>query len=106
MRTKPSKIRVVTIAATLLVAGAAGASALPLVKADQLPPDSTVQQIASWRYHQNCGWQSGRWVVDLGAGRIVACRPNRPGRNYGWRNEGARQGWYDGRARSWHYNNW
>ena len=64
------------------------------------------QPVASWRYHQKCGWRGGRWVVDLGAGRIIACRPNRPGRDYIWRNEGPRQGWYRPRDRRWNFNRW
>ena len=98
--------RILAIAAALLASGSVGASAAPHVKPNQSTPDTAIVPVASWRYHENCGWRSGRWIVDLGAGRIVACRPNRPDRNYVWRNEGARQGWYDRRTRAWHYNNW
>lgn len=66
---------------------------------------NTVEQ-AQYRYHRNCGWRGGRWVVDLGAGKLVVCRPNRPGRNYIWREEGKRRGWYNPRQRQWHFHNW
>lgn len=81
--------------ATKPTAPATGIDAMPLV-----------QPIASWRYHKNCGWRGGRWVVDLGAGRIIACRPNRPGRDYVWRNEGPRHGWYRPRDRRWYFDKW
>ena len=59
--------------------------------------------VASWRYAANCGWRGNRWVLDLGNGRVSACRPNRPGRNYVWHRDGGREGWYDRRQRDWHY---
>jgi hypothetical protein len=85
-----------------------GTSAVALPGGAKIYADGNglVQQVASWRYHQNCGWRDGRWVVDLGGARFVACRPNRPSREYSWHREGNREGWYDSRRRSWHYNNW
>jgi hypothetical protein len=66
-----------------------------------------VELAQAWRYHRNCGWRGGRWVIDLGAGRIVACRPNRPrGADWHWRSEGPRHGWYHRRDRRWHFDRW
>jgi hypothetical protein len=45
-------------------------------------------------------------AIHLGAGNLMLCRPNRPGRNYNWRREGNREGWYDRRARTWHFDRW
>ena len=67
---------------------------------------SLVEPVASWRYNNNCSWQGGRWAVDLGGGKLVVCRPNRPGRDYSWRREGQRNGWYHRNERRWHHNNW
>lgn len=66
----------------------------------------TLVEPAQWRYHRKCSWRGGRWIVDLGAGRIVVCRPNRPGRDWIWRDEGPRHGWYHPRRKSWHFRNW
>ena len=91
----------------LLPLGATGALALPAGQAPTTAsPAADVHQIASWRYHANCGWQGGRWVFDQGGGKLVVCRPNRPGRDYVWRDEGPRHGWYHRRDHTWHFNNW
>jgi hypothetical protein len=90
----------------LLALSAQSAIALPVPTTDAAATAMPTELVASWRYNNNCAWQGGRWVVDLGAGRLVLCRPNRPSRDYAWRNEGSRQGWYDRRNRAWHYNNW
>ena len=97
------------IAASLGILGfsASGASALPAMGVPDKPETrSQVEPVASWRYHRNCGWNSGRWIVDLGGGRIVDCRPMRPGRDYVWRDEGSHHGWWHSRERRWHFNNW
>ncbi len=90
-------------AAVLTVAAAGSASALP----QTAKPDgatSLVQQTASWRYHRGCSWRDGRWVVDIGAGKIVVCRPNRPsGKYWEWHREGGREGWWDRRHKRWHH---
>lgn len=90
------------IAAAAATAGlASAAQALPVGEPAQ---DSTlVQPVASWRYHRNCGWHEGRWTVDLGGGRIVVCRPMRPSRDWVWRDEGPRHGWYHPGRKEWHY---
>jgi hypothetical protein len=92
--------------ATLACGFSTAAMALPASKAIGTAPDSAVQQVASWQYHQNCGWRNGRWVVDLGGARIVSCRPNRPSRDFTWHREGNREGWYNSHNRAWHYNSW
>ena len=46
------------------------------------------------------------WTVDLGEGRVVACRPVRPHGAWRWHREGEREGWYDNRRRAWHYDKW
>lgn len=94
--------------AAALLAGVTVAQAAPLAPGKPAAPDMApfAQPVASWRYHRNCGWRGGRWVVDLGAGKIVACRPNRPGRDYVWRDEGPRHGWYHRRERRWFFNKW
>jgi hypothetical protein len=95
-------------AAALSVLGlsAQSTAALPRPPLDQLAPIPLIENVASWRYHNNCGWQGGRWVVDLGAGKFVVCRPNRPSRDYNWRREGNREGWYDRRSKGWHFDKW
>ena len=98
------KLAVLSILA--LPMGAVNAQAAPATPAAPTTSAADVHQVASWRYNANCGWRGGRWVVDLGAGKIVACRPNRPGRDWVWRNEGPRHGWYHRRDRKWHYNKW
>ncbi len=97
-----------TYAAALAVLGLSvhTASALPRPPLHHESSQPAFERVASWRYNNNCGWQGGRWVVDLGAGRLVLCRPNRPGRNYNWRRDGNREGWYDRRARTWHFDRW
>jgi hypothetical protein len=96
------------LAATLLSIALPTVSALaaPVVKLGETAANPLVQTVASWRYAQNCGWNNGRWVVDIGRGKIIACRPNRPGRDYAWHREGNREGWYDNRRRAWHYDKW
>jgi len=79
---------------------AASAAPLPMMKQSGT---SAVEQVQGWRYHRGCGWDGRRWVVDLGAGRIVVCRPNRPGRDWVWRSDGPRQGWWNPRRRHWHH---
>lgn len=99
--------QIVSIAAALL-ASATAAQAAPVALEKPAAPAAAplAQQVASWRYHERYGWRGGRWVVDLGAGRIVACRPHRPGRDYVWRNEGPRHGWYHRRERRWFFDRW
>lgn len=87
-----------------LCAGAATAAPVAPLAEPTLAP--TAEPVASWRYDRRCGWRDGRWVVDLGAGKLVVCRPYRPGRNWVWYKEGTREGWYDRRKKSWHYRNW
>ena len=81
---------------------ASAASAVPVVGVGALDQSTLVQPVASWQYHRNCGWQGGRYIVDLGAGRIVSCRPNRPSREYSWRSFEGREGWYSNRRKTWH----
>ena len=99
--------QIMSAAAALLVSMTA-VQAAPTTnnKPDVREAATLAQPIASWRYHQRCGWRGGRWVIDLGAGRIVACRPNRPGRDYIWRDAGPRQGWCRPRDRRWYFNRW
>ena len=89
-----------------MAATSIGALALPVGNPVHIGSDANVQQIASWRYSNACAWNGSGWRVDAGNGRIVACRPNRPGRNWNWHSEGNRHGWYDSRQRTWHHNNW
>ncbi len=89
-----------------LTLAAGSAMAAPVVKLGETAGSPLVQNVASWRYHENCGWAGGRWVVDIGAGKIVACRPRRPEGNYRWRREGNHEGWYDNRRRAFHYDKW
>jgi len=91
------------VAAAASFAGTVSAAPLPAPTADRT---NIVEPVASWRYHRGCGWRGGRWVVDLGAGKIVACRPMRPGRDYSWHREGGREGWWDSRRRAWHNDKW
>ena len=90
--------------AAVLPATQASAAPVPAHPGSLAP--TLVEAVASWRYHDNCGWSGGRWVVDLGAGKIVACRPRRPDGDWRWRHEGNHEGWYDRRRSSWHYNKW
>lgn len=101
-------MRVLPIVSAALFAALIGtaASAMPSVGPVSEPVTQLVTPVASWRYHNNCGWRDGRWVVDMGAGRFVVCRPNRPGRDYRWHREGERHGWYDSRRRAWHNDRW
>ena len=85
-----------------MVISAATASALPTLPPATHDAYSAIQPVASWQYHRNCGWQGGRYIVDLGVGRIVACRPYRPSREYAWRSADGRDGWYNNRRRAWH----
>jgi hypothetical protein len=78
---------------------------MPPLHPSGVPIENGFQLAASWRYDDNCAWRDGRWVVDLGIGRLVLCRPTRPGRDWNWRNDGRRQGWYDRRRNVWHNNN-
>ena len=97
----------ITAGLLLAIAATNAASALPRGNAVQAPMlADNVVKIADWRYHRSCGWTGGRWVVDLGAGRIVACRPNRPRGSWRWNREGEREGWYDSRRRAWHNDRW
>jgi hypothetical protein len=100
------KNTILLAAALGLMVPAGSAMAAPVVKFSDAGGNSLVQHVASWRYHDNCGWSGGRWVVDLGAGKIVACRPRRPEGNWGWRHEGNHEGWYDKRRSAWHYDKW
>ena len=86
--------------ATIGLAGlSTSATALPLPAAGTAAP-SAVEPVAVWRYHAKCGWREGRWVVDLGAGKLVVCRPNRPGKAWVWHKEGNREGWWDRRRKA------
>ena len=67
-------------AALLLAVPAFGASAMTVPKSSA--SSDIVQPVASWRYYDRCAWTGRGWSVDLGNGRIVVCRPNRPGRNW------------------------
>jgi len=93
--------------AVVLLAGTsypamAGVVAPPAVSTNQ----SMVEPVDSWRYHRDCRWGGGRWVVDLGAGKLIACRPYRPHGDWRWHREGDREGWYDGRRHAWHNDRW
>jgi hypothetical protein len=100
-------MRAFSIAASAFILGVTGtvATAVPVFPPHGLPIDGRLQPVASWRYHDNCAWRDGRYIVDLGIGRVVLCRPTRPGRDWNWRNDGRRQGWYDRRRNVWHENN-
>lgn len=95
----------------LLTAGAvaglsASAMAVPLADPAAGSRAPLAEPVASWRYNKNCAWNNGRWVVDLGRGKIVVCRPVRPGREWSWHREGNREGWWDRRRHVWHYQKW
>ncbi len=93
--------------AVVLGLSASSAFAVPLVPSGVDVPASAAEQAqASERYHRNCRWRDGRWVVNLGVGRVVLCRPNRPGRDWRWHSDGPRHGWYNDRRRAWHNNRW
>lgn len=92
------------LAISALTLSVSTASAAGLRFAHEEP--SIVEQAASWRYHRGCAWRGDRWIVDIGRGKIVTCRPFRPGPGFVWYSEGNRQGWYDKRRRAWHNNNW
>jgi hypothetical protein len=96
-------LALLTLAATTMVPGLAGAA--PVVKLDGGVP-SNVIQVDSWRYSDRCGWSGGRWILDLGQGRLVGCRPVRPSGDWRWNRDGNREGWYDNRRRAWHYDKW
>ncbi len=99
--------QIMCAAAALLVSATAGQAAPTTIGTPAASAAAPLTQtVASWRYHRNCSWRSGRWVVDLGVGKIIACRPNRPGRDYVWRDEGPRRGWYRPRDRRWYFNRW
>ena len=89
-----------------LTTTASSAMALPTLSPQDVRTPLGIERVASWRYDDNCGWRGGRWIVDLGTGKLVSCRPRRPDRAYSWHREGGREGWYDGRRRAWHNNNW
>jgi hypothetical protein len=92
------------VSAFILGLTGSGASGMPsLPSYDMGIPH--FQPVASWRYDDNCAWRDGRWTVDMGIGRVVLCRPTRPGREWTWRNDGRRQGWYDRRRNAWHGGN-
>lgn len=94
------------ISAVVLTSGMAGAAvALPAGPAAKpVTGASLVHETAPWRYHRGCSWRDGRWVVDLGAGKLVVCRPNRPrGGSWMWHREGGREGWWDRRHKRWHH---
>lgn len=91
-------------AALSLAALATPATAAPPM--GKIGSEGLAVPVASWQYHANCGWRNGKWVVDLGAGKIVICRPNRPSRDYIWYKSGSREGWYDRRKKSWHNKDW
>ena len=101
-------MRTFTYATALTVLGLSTGSsaAFPAPRLGDLPQALPIERVASWRYHDNCGWQGGRWVVDLGAGRLVLCRPIRPDRSYDWRRERNREGWYNRRSRTWYFDKW
>lgn len=94
------------LAALAVGLGCGSASAAPSAPLADPSVSPTAEPAASWRYHRNCGWRDGRWVVDIGRGKLVVCRPNRPGRNWVWYKEGNREGWYDRRHKAWHHKNW
>ena len=83
-----------SVGGALAFTTAASAAPLPTIKHSEA---SIVEHAQGWRYHRGCGWNGSRWVVDLGAGRFVICRPNRPGRGWVWRSDGPRQGWWNPR---------
>lgn len=82
---------------------ASSAEAVPL--AGSKPEASGKIEIAhAWRYHRGCSWRDGRWVVDLGAGRLVVCRPHRPrGHDWTWHRDGGHEGWWHRRHHRWHH---
>ena len=86
---------------------AGAAMAAPVIQTYTSTADHPlVQQVRNWRYNERCGWGGGHWTVDLGEGRVVACRPVRPHGAWRWHREGEREGWYDNRRRAWHYDKW
>jgi hypothetical protein len=96
-----------TVIAMLLTGTCAQVTAaLPAISPSAQHTESLVQPVASWRYDRRCAWRGGRWVVDLNEGKVLLCRPERPGRQWAWRAENGRQGWYDRRRQLWHYNGW
>ncbi|MBS0242488.1 MAG: hypothetical protein JSS20_09940 [Proteobacteria bacterium] len=95
--------RSLAIAAVLAVGAATSAFALPAAKDVSAP--SLVEKTAGWRYHASCAWRGGHWIV-TDHGKEIACRPNKPHGSWVWRSEGGREGWYDARKKSWHYNKW
>ena len=102
-------MRISKIAAVALGLGlsATSANAIPTLRLVGEQKTSAVEEAqSSWRYHNRCGWRGGRWVVELGGGGLVLCRPNRPGREWRWHSDGGRHGWYNDRRRRWHHNRW
>jgi hypothetical protein len=86
------------IATPLLVA------ALPATAAPQIQPLPSTSVVEPAR--ADCRWVDNKWTYQRGDKRIV-CRPNRPsGRDWTWRREGPRFGWYNNSRRAWNYNAW
>jgi hypothetical protein len=86
-----------TVAAPLAIA--APITALP-------KPDVGSNVLTVQAYHRSCGWVDNGWRYRSG-GRYIDCRPRRPfGRDWIWRTEGPRFGWYNSRRNNWHYNRW
>ena len=104
MKLKSSSVLSLAVVATAAML-TGSASAGPVVKLDGTG-SSIVTQVDSYRYSDRCGWSGGRWLLDLGAGRLVTCRPVRPSGDWRWHRDGDREGWYDNRRRSWHYDKW
>ena len=102
MPSKKLAAALVALAASTITANAA---AIPNPHQDG-SSNPMFQTVASWRYHDNCSWSGGRWVVGLGGSRVVACRPIRPSRDYEWHREGGREGWYQSREHHWHNDKW
>lgn len=94
------RVLALSVGGALALTTAASAAPLPTIERSEA---GVVEKVQGWRYHRGCGWDGRRWVVDLGAGRIVVCRPNRPGRGWVWRSDGPRQGWYHPGRRHWHH---
>jgi hypothetical protein len=80
--------------------GLAPAIGAPTTGAGQLTlGQSLIEPVQS--YHRSCGWMNNGWFYSLN-GSFVSCRPRRPeGRDWGWRVEGDRSGWYHSRRKAW-----
>jgi hypothetical protein len=96
------EIKPALLALSLLVLGGIPAGATPGVQSGSVTREPGLVQYA----RSDCRWVDNKWTYERGDRRLV-CRPDRPsGRDWGWRREGNRAGWYNRNQRVWHFNGW